>query len=285
MIPFSLYHDDKTPTLLFAHANGYPPDCYTPFFKQLADYRIFAMRQRPLWDDADPREIDDWQPLSDDLLRFMDEQKMDRTIAIGHSMGGIAILRAALREPERFSRVILLDPVLFPPNFIRFYKIIHALELAHKLHPLVPAAQRRRRFFKNREIIFRGYRKKNIFRYFSDEALEAYINGITCPAGDGTFQLCYPAGWEVQIYVSGVWRDMELWRALPDLTPPLLIIRGESTDTFYEKTGKLVQKKLPSATVVSIPKSTLERATEVANEIKKFLITNTSNGRIKTDNS
>ncbi|MBT3336684.1 MAG: alpha/beta hydrolase [Anaerolineae bacterium] len=273
-IPYTTYNNENAP-LLFAHANGYPPDCYKPLFNLLKGYKIAAMHQRPLWDDADPNEIDDWHPLSDDLLRFMDEQKMDKTIAIGHSMGGIAILRAALREPERFSHVILLDPVLFPPYFIRFYNVIHALKLAHKLHPLVPAAQRRRRIFKSREMMMRGYRKKSIFRHFSDESLEAYINGITCPAEDGSYELCYSANWEVQIYITGVWRDMELWRALPSLKPLLLIVRGAETDTFHESATRLVTKKLPSARVATIPKSThllpLEQPEAVRDEIKKFL--------------
>ncbi len=273
LIPHKKYNEGNP--LLFAHANGYPPDCYTPLFNLLNSYQINAIRQRPLWDESQPDEIKDWHPLSDDLLCFMDEQKLDGTVGIGHSMGGIAILRAALREPERFSRVILLDPVLFPPYFIRFYNIIRALNLAEKTHPLVEPAQRRRRYFKNRELILRGYRKKKVFRYFSDEALEADVNGITCPVGDGSFQLCYSADWEVQIYVTGVWRDMELLRELPNLKPPLLIIRGAETDTFYESAGKLVEKKLPSAKVVTIPESThllpLEQPEMVRDEIEKFI--------------
>ncbi len=272
-IPHKKYNEGSP--LLFAHANGYPPDCYTPLFNLLDGYQINAIRQRPLWDESQPDEIKDWHPLSDDLLRFMGEQKLDGTVGIGHSMGGIAILRAALREPKRFSRVILLDPVLFPPYFIRFYKVIRALNLAEQTHPLVKPAQRRRRYFKNRELILRGYRKKKIFRYFSDKALEAYVKGITCPVGDGGYELCYSADWEVQIYVTGVWRDMELWRELPNLKPPLLIIRGAETDTFYESAGNLVKKKLPSAKVVTIPKSThlvpLEQPEMVQDEIEKFL--------------
>ncbi|MBT3190017.1 MAG: alpha/beta hydrolase [Anaerolineae bacterium] len=273
MIPYTTY-TAGTP-LLFLHANGYPPDCYHPLVDSLAEHKIVAMRQRPLWDNANPEELDDWHPLSDDLLRFMDERNLDEVPAVGHSMGGIALLRAALREPERFSHLILLDPVLFPPFFIRFMRIARALNLIHKVHPLIPPAQRRRRVFKNREIILRGYRKKKVFRYFSDEALEAYVKGITCPRGDGSYELCYSAEWEVQIYLTGVWRDMQLWHDLPKLKVPLLIIRGAETDTFFESAGKLVKKKLPSAKVISIPKSThllpLEEPKAVRDEIIKFL--------------
>ena len=273
-IPFSSYNENASAPLVFAHANGYPPACYEPLFDQLAEHKILAIQQRPLWDGSQPDELKDWRPLSDDLIRFLDEQKLDKAVAIGHSVGGIAVLRAAIQHPERFSKIILLDPVLFPPNFVRLYRFVHALGLAARLHPLVPAAQRRRQSFESREKLFESYRKKKVFQYFSDEALKAYVDGITCPDGDG-FKLCYSAKWEVQIYVSGVWRDMEIWRALPTLNVPLLIIRGEATDTFYEKTGALVQKKLASATVHTILESThlvpLERPREVASEIKSFL--------------
>lgn len=272
-IPSSTYNEGAK--LLFAHANGYPPDCYLPLFKLLDKYQISAIHQRPLWEDSQPEEIEDWNPLTNDLLRFMDAEKMDKVIGLGHSLGGIALLRAALREPQRFSSLILLDPVLFPPVFIRTWNIFRMLKMVRFLHPLVPSAQRRRRIFKNRELLIKSYRSKSVFRYFSDQALEAYVNGITCPNEDGSFKLCYSPEWEVQIYLTGVWPDMELWKKLPDLKIPLLIIRGAETDTFYESAGKLVLKKLPSAQVVNIPKSThllpLEQPEAVKDEIQKFL--------------
>jgi pimeloyl-ACP methyl ester carboxylesterase len=271
-IPFTA-HNEGNP-LVFAHANGYPPACYAPLYEQLAGHQVFAIHQRPLWKGSNPEELKDWRLLSDDLIRFLDEQKLDKATVVGHSVGGIATLRAAINHPERFGCIVLLDPVLFMPIFIRGYRIIHALGLGPKLHPLVPAAQRRRRTFKNREVIFRSYRQKKVFRYLDDESLQAYIKGITCEDGEG-FKLCYSPEWEIQIYVSGVWQDMELWRALPKLNVPLLIIRGEKTDTFFENTAQLVKKKLPGAKIVTIPETShllpLEKPEAVANEIKKFI--------------
>ncbi len=271
-IPFTT-HNEGNP-LVFAHANGYPPACYAPLYEQLVGHQVLAIRQRPLWEGSNPEELKDWRPLSDDLIRFLDEQKLDKATVVGHSVGGIATLRAAINHPERFERIVLLDPVLFMPVFIRGYRLIHALGLGPKLHPLVPAAQRRRRTFKDRETIFKSYRQKKVFRYLDDSALKAYIEGITCPDSDG-FKLCYSAEWEVQIYVSGVWRDMEIWRALPQLNVPLLIVRGEKTDTFFENTAQLVKKKLPSAKIVTIPETShllpLENPEAVANEIRNFI--------------
>ncbi len=233
------------------------------------------MHQRPLWEGSNPQELKDWHPLSGDLIRFLDERKIGTIAAIGHSVGGIALLRAALAKPKRFSRLILLDPVLFPPYLIRLYRLAHHLHLTHKIHPLAASAKHRRRTFKSRDLLLRGYRNKPIFRYFSDNALQAYVEGITCPRSEGGFKLCYSPEWEVQIYLSGIWRDMDLWRNLPTLQVPLQILYGAETDSFFQKAGELISKKLPSAQIKSIPQSThllpLEQPQTVSNEIKQFL--------------
>ncbi|MDP4028625.1 MAG: alpha/beta fold hydrolase, partial [Gallionella sp.] len=125
------------PNLLFLHANGYPPECYHPLLALLAKgNRLTAMLQRPLWENSHPEDIHDWTPLSDDLLRFLDENESRApTTVIGHSMGGIAALRAALRQPEKFQRLILLDPVLLPPSFIALWNIALTFKFAPHLHP------------------------------------------------------------------------------------------------------------------------------------------------------
>jgi pimeloyl-ACP methyl ester carboxylesterase len=107
-----------------------------------------------------------------------------------------------------------------------------------------------------------------------DESLRAYVNGIACPAEHG-FKLCYSVEWEMHIYATSMWHDMDLWHDLPRLSIPLMIIRGEETDTFWAATARLVQRKLPHARVVTIPRSThlvpLERPAEVYNVTHDFL--------------
>jgi pimeloyl-ACP methyl ester carboxylesterase len=232
------------------------------------------MHQRPLWPDSRPEEIADWTPLTDDFLHFLDEHPTGASIGIGHSIGGIVTLRAALHQPERFRALVLIDPVLFPPYVIRSWKVICALGLGYQLHPLIRAARDRRRQFDDLERLFKGYRRKPIFRYMDDPALRAYVEGIACP-GEHGYKLCYSATWEMRIYVTSVWRDMDIWRGLPGLNIPLLIIRGAETDTFWASTGCRVLKKIPAAWVVTIPKAThlvpLERPAEVYQAIQEFL--------------
>lgn len=273
-IPFIHLGDSGLP-VHFLHANGYPPECYRPLLEKLTShYQVFAMRQRPLWQGSQPKEIADWRPLTDDFLRYLDVQATSPTVAIGHSVGGIVALRAALHQPERFQALVLIDPVLFPPLVIRLWWLIHALGLVYQIHPLVRATRGRRSQFDDLERLFVGYRRKPVFRYMDDHALHAYVEGIACPIEKG-YQLCFSSDWEARIYGTSVWPDMDIWRGLAGLKVPLLIIRGEETDTFWASTGQRVQRKLPGARILSVPRSThlvpLERPQEVSEIIMSFL--------------
>ena len=165
--------------LHFLHANGYPPACYLPLLGRLKNrYHVYGMYLRPLWEGYNPEELTDWQPLSDDLIHFLRNQNTGRVIAVGHSLGAIVSLRSAIKSPEFFRALILIDPVLFPPLFISGWRFIQFLRLGYTLHPLIPTAQKRRRHFDDLDVLFKSYRQKNIFRYLTDENLRILINGI-----------------------------------------------------------------------------------------------------------
>ena len=261
--------------LHFLHANGYPPDCYKPLFELLrTKYHLFGMKLRPLWDDAKIEDINDWHPLSDDLRRFLTTGRLGPAIGVGHSIGGIVTLRAALRDPSKFRALVLLDPVLFVPSFLVMWNLVRALGLGIKAHPKIAGALKRRRTFDNLDMVFRGYRSREVFKYMSDENLRAYIEGITKPKADGGFELAYSPEWEAHIYLTGL-RDFDLWRDLPKLKIPTLIIRGAETDTFLENAATLVKKKNPKIQIKTLEKSThilpLEYPREVFNLMQAFL--------------
>lgn len=261
--------------LHFLHANGYPPECYKPLLELLKrEYRVFGMVLRPLWGDAKPQEIEDWHPLSDDLLRFLSDREPGPVIGVGHSVGAVVTLRAALRDPRKFRALVLIDPVLFVPPFLAMWSVIRAVGLKDRVHPLILGAQKRRRTFDDLETVFRGYRTRPIFRYMSDESLRAYIAGITKPSANGRHELVYSPEWEAQIYRTGL-RDFDIWHDLPKLEAPTLFIRGAETDTFLENAARLVRKKQPKVRVEALEKSThilpLERPREVFDIMQSFL--------------
>lgn len=270
--------------LHFLHANGYPPACYKPLLKLLqTDYRVFGMMLRPLWDGSKPEEINSWHPLTEDLLQFLAStaptappsatDQSTPVIGVGHSIGAVVTLRAALRDPGKFRALVLIDPVLFVPSFMFYWHIFRLLGLGERFHPLIKGAKKRRNTFDDLETVFRRYRDRGIFRYMSDEYLRIYIQGITRKAENG-YELIYSPEWEAHIYLTSL-QDFDIWRNLSKLEVPTLFIRGAETDTFLEDAARLVKKKQPKVRVEALPKSThilpLERPKEVFDIMQSFL--------------
>lgn len=259
--------------LHFLHANGYPPNCYKPLLELLkTEYHVFGMLLRPLWDGAKPETIRDWIPFSDDLRLFLSSQA-DPVIGVGHSIGAIVTLRAALRDPGKFKALVLIDPVLLVPRRLISWNITRAVGLGERFHPLIAGAKKRRRVFDDLETVFRGYRNRNIFRYMSDENLRIYIEGITRKTDKG-YELVFSPEWEAQIYRTGL-RDFDIWRDLPKLNVPTLFIRGAETDTFLAEAARLVKQKQPKVRVEALEQSThilpLEHPQEVFEIMQAFL--------------
>ena len=239
--------------LHFLHANGYPPACYTPLIGLLTQrFHVTGMHLRPLWPDSKPEGLSDWHPLADDFLRFLSDREPGPVIGVGHSVGGIVALRAALREPRRFRALVLIDPVLFPPYFILLWNLVRAAGLGWKHHPKIPGALNRRRHFDDLDTVFRGYRRRDVFRNFSDESLRAYIKGMTRPHADGGYELVYSPEWEALIYYTGIWRDLDIWRGLKTLRVPTLIVRGAQSDTFWAKTAARVRRANPKVRIEAV---------------------------------
>ena len=275
MIPFTDF-GGRGPEMHFLHANGYPPACYLPLVELFKpDYHLSGMHLRPLWPHSRPKEIGAWHPMSEDLLLFLDENRFSPVIALGHSMGGIISLRAALHRPASFRALVLIEPVLFPPRFIAAFNAVKLVGLGSRLIPVMKGALKRRRHFEDLEKLFHSYRHKHVFRYLSDESLRAYINGITVPSPNGGYDLAYSPEWEARIYETGIWNDWDIWAGLKSLKVPTLIIRGAETDTFWESTGRLVRKMNPAIEIISLPAAThlvpLERPDEVSEITERFL--------------
>ena len=90
------------------------------------------------------------------------------------------------------------------------------------------------------------------------------------------YELVYSPEWEAHIYLTGL-RDFDLWRDLPKLEVPTLIIRGAETDTFLENAANLVKQKNSKIQIETLEKSThilpLERPQEVFEIMNNFLKT------------
>lgn len=264
---------DDGPALHFAHANGYPPEAYAPLLATLTPrWRVRAQRARPLWPGSSPAGLHSWQPLVDDLQAELEALGARDWVGVGHSLGAITTASVALRRPELFRALVLIEPVFFSGPLLAAWNLFRRLGLAHAVHPLIPGALRRRRVFASADEMFARYRRAPIFSRIDDAGLRAYVDALARPAEGGGVELAYAPEWEVAIYESG---PLNLWPQIARLTLPVLIVRGQETDTLRPAAMRQLRRKLPHAVVVEVPHTghlvPLEAPGVVGAAIREFL--------------
>jgi pimeloyl-ACP methyl ester carboxylesterase len=258
-----------------AHANGFPPGTYLSLAETLTDrYHVIGLPSRPLWPGSRPRSAPDWHPLADDLIRCLDVLGLKGIVGVGHSMGGVLTLWAAVSRPDLFRAVVLIDPVILPPAWLWMLRwLLRPLGL-HRRQPLVQGALRRRRTWSSRQACFEHYKGKSFFATWPDASLRAYVEAGTRERADGQVELAYPPEWEAHIFATP---PADVWRAVPHLRTPALVIRGERSETFRPESHARMAQSVPHARFVVIPGAghlvPVERPAETGAVIQDFLDT------------
>lgn len=213
------------PTVVFLHANGYPPGSYRLLLEPLAaQLRLATVEHRPLWDARPPPRVLDWGHYADDLLATLARELPGPVWLMGHSMGAVTGVLAASRAPERVAGLIALDPVLLPEVAwlgARIANLTRSDRLA-----IVRRALSRPHTFESFETAFAFYRDKRAFQRLSDAALWDYVlAGHTEAQGHGV-SLRWSGAWEACVYRSAPL----VWRRLRRLQLPMLGIAGRDSD-------------------------------------------------------
>jgi len=232
------------------------------------------MFMRPLWKDSSPTSMHSWHALSSDFLAWLGRASTEAILAVGHSMGAIVALRAALQEPARFRGLVLLDPVLLTPGRILAWQVMRHLPGGHDLHSVIRRAEKRRFVFRDTDEVFTVYRRHPVFRHLADDDLRVVIQGLV-ESFDGHVQLRYSPAWEARIYATAIWNDRDLWTGLPQLSLPTLIIRGAESETLTAEACDAARRANGRIQVASVDQAThlvpLERPLDVHRLANDFI--------------
>ena len=256
------------PLFLFAHANGYPPEAYRTFLLPfLDDFQVMVLPLRPFWPGSDPDRLKDWRLFRDDYLDFLKELEsnqrlssrskigFNQVIGVGHSVGGMTTLMAAIERPKLFRALVLIEPVLFPPWRGTIMRVQAPFNLMRRFYPLIRGTLRRKVNFPSRELMFNNYRGKLIFKGLSDDVLRDYVAGLARDNPDGTVDLKYSPAWEARIYETSGLADAYVWRNLPKVSCPVLVLRGENSETLKPRVVRRMAKKLPDGQAYTQPEA------------------------------
>ncbi|EIK94890.1 alpha/beta hydrolase [Pseudomonas sp. M47T1] len=206
--------------IFFAHANGFPSGTYGKLFAHLAP--DFHVTHLPLHA-HDPRfpVSDNWPALIAELVHHL-EQQAEPVWGVGHSFGGLLHLYAALKRPELYRGVVMLDS----PALTRTDQwMIRAAKRFGFIDRLTPAGRTlgRREVFADRDAARSYFSRKALFRDFDPDCFEAYLEHGLCADAQGV-RLRFNAATEIGIY-----------RSVPHVRPastrrlqvPLALVHGE----------------------------------------------------------
>ena len=239
------------PDLVFAHANGFPIGSYRPFLDHLVGRgRVNGWEARPLMPGSDPQAVSSWRPLSVDLVEAIRIRFDGPVVVVGHSLGGVLSLMAAADKPELFRALVLLDPVVFSGVRSVAWGLAKRFGRTHRM-PLLAGALRRREVWPDRETARRSWRGKPAFSDWDPAAFDAYLQeGLEEDKESSNVHLRYPKAWEARIFEIS---PHNLWKEISRLEVPILILRGEQSDTLTPGAAARFVRKAPDVECQVVP--------------------------------
>ncbi len=261
-----LRYEGEGPPLIFLHATGFQPWLWHPLARELADdYRIIA----PSF--CDHRETDpdegglNWMTLAEDTVRLCTALQLDRPFLVGHSMGATVLLIANALCGLPAAGMILIEPILLPPEFYR-----GAMRVDE--HPLAAKAIKRTNFWRDRDDAMAYLRSRTLFQGWTEEMLELYIlHGMTGGDNGGLRLACSPQR-EAALFMGG--RQFDPWPLLPKVSCPVLIVEGEKSDSKGFIDVDRIQSLIPNSRRRTVKGAghlvPMERPREVTRIIREF---------------
>lgn len=174
-------------------------------------------------------------------------------------MGAAALAMAQAADPQRFRALLLIEPVMYPPPYLRGD------------NAMSERALRRRRTFDSREEAAASFRGRGAFDGWDDAAFAGYIRrGLV---GEGPVELACAPEVEADIYRGSKAHDT--WDHVMSIDVPVLLMSGEKSDTISPDLARKQAAQFERAGVEIVPDAghflPMERPELIAARVRRFV--------------
>jgi len=231
--------ESLAPTVLLSHATSFHGHVLDPVARELtATHHCVTFDYRGHGDSTLPSDWSvHWSAYGDDAVaaaRYAADN--GPVIGSGHSMGGAALVMAALRAPELFRALVLYEPIIFPPLTRQTMRVPNQR---------ADGARKRRTTFASFDDALLNYSSKPPLNVFRADALYAYIMFGFRQLPDGSVTLKCSPEHEARTYETS--EIHETWNDLAKLTVPTWVISGVELDQGPSAIAPLIATAIPGS--------------------------------------
>jgi len=236
-------------TALYAHATGFHAHCWSPVAARLPGLHNIGYDARghgdtPIGTDWPAPGALDWRVYGDDAALVARSLAGDGAVlGVGHSMGGAALLMAALAEPDAFCGLVLYEPIVIDADDV-------AALGASGGNDLAKGARRRRSTFASLADAIAAYQSKPPLNAFIPEAMEAYVRHGFAAGDDGQEHLKCTPEHEARSYEAAP--QHETWRHLGEITIPVWLLCGRPEAGRPSERTASVAAEIPGARYIEL---------------------------------
>lgn len=211
-------------SLLLLHATGFHARCWDQVVAALPEgTHVVAPDHRGHGRSFRPATLADWGASADVLLPLVDALGGQPLVGCGHSMGGQILTRLAVKRPQAFRHIVLIDPVIMDPAFYAGQDAVPVPEPAE--HPVA----KRRGHWDSPEQMRARFAERLPYAKWDARVLADYCTYGLLPAATGEgYELACPPALEASVYQNALRTDPHAW--LSDLGVPATLIRAPTGD-------------------------------------------------------
>lgn len=255
------------PPLLLVHGTGLVAQVWGVMVPYLTSrFHVYALDRKGHGDSDKPEQGYRLEESAAEYSTVVEQIGGDGWSAIGHSSGGTSLGLTAVRRPELFRRVAMVDPIIFPSRRQAPAALAGAQSMAER-------TRQRRSHWSSGQAMFDDLATKRAFRTWQPEALWDYVQYGAEIGEDGSVRLKCPPEIEARMY--GHSSDLDLFEEFAQIPIPTLIIRGGQTDRFPRESAERAAASNAHIRLVEMPKlshfASMEDPAEVSRLCGEFL--------------
>lgn len=249
----ALVNNNKNTPSSSAHfygGNGFTAGVYLPLLTKLSEqFIITSLAMRGYWHDLPivkklTREQD-----ADILIDFLEKTQDKPVVGIGHSQGATATAIAAVKRPELFSQLYLIEPVTLTKSQKLIIDLL-PIRLKAGQEPF-KSTQAKQAAWESVESYYNYLRAHRAFKRIDDDNLYVFAKNSLIENEQGQYSLLFAPEQELASYFDTPFVNDAL-KGLNALDVPYTIIVGKPSMFISDKVRKIWEHLVPSERIIEL---------------------------------